>query len=108
MIGASAGFTLRWVGGVGIDGGSERATAAIAACTSCAAASMLRSSENCSVICVLPVLLVDVIESMPAMVENCCSRTLATALAIVSGVAPGSVALTTMVGKSTFGRSLTG
>ena len=55
-----------------------------------------------------PVPLVEVIESTPAMVENCCSSTVATALAIVSGVAPGSAALTTIVGKSTVGRSLTG
>ncbi len=68
---------------------------------------MLRSRVNCSVICVLPVLLVDVIESMPAMVENWPSSTFATALAIVSGVAPGRAALTWMVGKSTVGRSLT-
>jgi len=60
------------------------------------------------VICVLPRLLVEVIESMPAMVESCCSSTVATALAIVSGVAPGRPADTTMVGKSTVGRSLTG
>jgi hypothetical protein len=60
------------------------------------------------VIDVLPSELVDVIESMPAMVENCCSSGVATAEAIVSGVAPGRLALTTMVGKSMFGRSLTG
>ena len=33
---------------------------------------------------------------------------MATADAIVSGLAPGSPAVTTMIGKSTFGRSLTG
>ena len=69
---------------------------------------MLRSSVNCSVIWVEPIVLVEVIESMPAMVENCCSSTVATAEAIVSGVAPGRLAPTTMVGKSTLGRSLTG
>src|ERR1035437_11112921 len=88
--------------------GSRRCTAAIAACTSWAAASMFRSRVNTRVIDVLPVPLVEVIESMPAMVENCCSSTVATALDIVSGVAPDSEALTTMVGKSTVGRSLTG
>ena len=45
---------------------------------------------------------------MPAMVENCCSSGVATAEAIVSGLAPGRLALTWIVGKSTFGRSLTG
>ena len=50
----------------------------------------------------------DVIESMPAMVENCLSSGVATADAIVSGLAPGRLADTWIVGKSTFGRSLTG
>ena len=45
---------------------------------------------------------------MPAIVENCCSSGVATAEAIVSGVAPGRLAQTMMVGKSTLGRSLTG
>jgi hypothetical protein len=45
---------------------------------------------------------------MPAIVENCRSRGVATAEAIVSGLAPGRLAATWMVGKSTFGRSLTG
>ncbi|MEY4941284.1 MAG: hypothetical protein RL409_1361 [Gemmatimonadota bacterium] len=69
---------------------------------------MLRERLNWIVIAVLPSELVDVIESMPAMVESCCSSTVATADAIVSGVAPGRLAFTTMVGKSMFGRSLTG
>ena len=42
------------------------------------------------------------------MVENCFSSGVATAEAMVSGLAPGRVALTRMVGKSTLGRSLTG
>jgi hypothetical protein len=51
---------------------------------------------------------VDVIESMPAIVENWRSRTVATAEAMVSGLAPGKLAPTWMTGKSTLGRSLTG
>ncbi len=77
-------------------------------CTSCAAASRLRLRLNCSVICVEPCVLDDVIESTPAMVENCFSSGMATADAMVSGVAPGRLAETRMVGKSTLGRSLTG
>ncbi len=50
----------------------------------------------------------EVMLSMPAMVENCFSSGVATAEAIVSGLAPGRLADTEMVGKSTFGRSLTG
>ena len=56
---------------------------------------------------VFPSELVEIIESMPAMVENCFSSGVATAAAMVSGLAPGSDALTLMVGKSTLGRSLT-
>src|SRR5262249_62281804 len=51
---------------------------------------------------------VDVMLSMPAIVENCFSRGVATVAAIVCGLVPGSEALTVIVGKSTFGRSLTG
>ena len=50
---------------------------------------MLRLSVNWMVICVTPSALVDVIESMPAMVVNCRSSGVATADAIVSGLAPG-------------------
>ena len=60
------------------------------------------------IICVFPSTLVDVIESIPAIVENCFSRGVATAEAIVSGLAPGSETETCIVGKSTFGKSLTG
>src|SRR5574340_464625 len=104
----SAGLTLRNDGGVGMSGGSLRAAVAMADCTSCAAASMLRSSENCSVMELMPCALVEVIESSPAMVENWLSSGVATAAAMVSGEAPGSAAVTEMVGKSTAGSSLTG
>ena len=69
---------------------------------------MLRSSENWMTICVCPRLDVEVMLSMPAMVENCFSSGVATVAAIVAGLAPGRIAVTLMVGKSTFGRSLTG
>ena len=45
---------------------------------------------------------------MPAIVENCFSSGVATAEAIVSGLAPGSCAWTWIVGKSTFGSAFTG
>ena len=96
------------MGGVGIPGGSSGAAFAMAAWTSWAAASMLRPRVNVMVMEAIPSALVDVIESMPAMVVNWRSRGVATAEAIVSGVAPGSDAVTWMVGKSTLGRSLTG
>src|SRR5689334_23675210 len=69
---------------------------------------MSRSSENWMVMLVEPSWLDDVMLSMPAIVENCLSRGVATAAAIVSGLAPGRFALTEIVGKSTLGRSLTG
>ena len=47
-IGASAGFTLRMVGADGRLVGSWPLAALIAACMSCAAASMLRESSNCT------------------------------------------------------------
>jgi hypothetical protein len=89
-------------------GGSSGIAFVMAACTSWAAPSMSRLSVNWIVMLVSPSALVDVIESMPAMVVNCFSRGVATAEAIVSGLAPGSDACTWMVGKSTLGRSLTG
>jgi len=57
---------------------------------------------------VLPRLELLVMLSIPAMVVNCFSSGVATAAAMVSGLAPGRLALTEMVGKSTVGRSLTG
>ena len=69
---------------------------------------MSRVRLNWSVIGVPPSELDDSMESIPAMVENCRSRGVATAAAMVSGLAPGSDAETEIVGKSTFGRSLIG
>jgi hypothetical protein len=88
--------------------GNWRCTSAMAACTSCAAASMSRSRWNWIVMLVEPIALLEVMLSMPAMVENCFSSGVATAEAMVSGLAPGRLAETEMVGKSTLGRSLTG
>jgi len=63
---------------------------------------------NCSVICVEPCVLVELMLSSPAIVENCRSSGVATEEAMVSGEAPGSAAETWIVGKSTLGRSETG
>ncbi len=60
------------------------------------------------VICVCPSEDDEVIELMPAMVESCRSIGEATEAAIVSGEAPGSVAVIWMVGKSTAGSAATG
>ena len=64
-------------------------------------------SSNCRVIEVVPNALVEVMPSTPGMDVNSRSSGLATDAAIVSGLAPGKLAVTWMVGKSTFGRSLT-
>ncbi len=78
--------------------GKERSVLAMAACTSCAAESMLRLKLNCSVIDVAPGVLELVMASMPAMVVNAFSSGVATAEAMVSGDAPGSEAFTVMIG----------
>jgi hypothetical protein len=57
---------------------------------------------------VSPKALVDDMESTPAMVENWRSNGVATDEAMVSGLAPGRLAETWSVGKSTLGKSLTG
>jgi hypothetical protein len=59
---------------------------------------MSRSSVNCSVIDTEPNVDDDVMLSMPAMVENCFSSGVATAAAMVSGLAPARLALTLIVG----------
>src|SRR5882724_10385950 len=97
-IGLSAGLTLRRPGGAGIPEGSCGSADEIAVCTSCAAASILRLRLNCRVIEVEPCELVELIESIPAMPENCLSSGVATDAAMVSGFAPGKLALTLMVG----------
>src|SRR5215467_118901 len=97
MIGWSAGFVFWYDGGM-MPGGRFFNVFAIIACTSCAAASTLRSRLNWIVMFVEPNDDVDVMLSMPAIVENCFSSGVATADAIVSGLAPGRLALTVIVG----------
>jgi hypothetical protein len=100
-IGESAVFTLRKAGGLGRFLDNCPLAALIAACTSWAAPSILRLRSNCSVMVVRPSELVDVIWAMPAICPNCRSRGVVTEDAIVSGLAPGRLAETTIVGKST-------
>src|ERR1700682_550054 len=97
-IGLSEGLDLRKLGGDGIPGGSCGNAAEMAVCTSCEAASMLRLRLNCRVIEVEPWELVELIESIPAIPENCRSSGVAIDEAIVSGFAPGRLALTLIVG----------
>src|SRR5204863_3655110 len=67
-----------------------------------------RFRSNCKTIPVEPIWLVDVIWFTPAMRPNCRSRGVATAEAIVSGLAPGRPAFTETVGNSTSGSGATG
>src|SRR5690242_12700868 len=69
---------------------------------------MLRESSNCRLIRVVPTWLEDVISVTPAIVPSRRSSGVATLVAIVSGLAPGSCALTEIVGKSTCGSGETG
>ena len=106
--GASAGLTFRYEGGEVISTGSERKDLNKAACTSTAAASILREGSNSRVNEVEPNVLVDEIDIRPAMVENCFSSGSATEEAIVSGAAPGRLAETLITGVLYEGRAATG
>src|SRR5471030_2193851 len=80
----------------------------MAACTSRAAPSMSRFKPNCNVIRAVPTELCDVISVTSAMEPRWRSSGLATLVATVSGLAPGKLAWTEMVGKSTCGNGATG
>ena len=60
---------------------------------------MFCDSSNCRVMLVEPSEFTEVIWVMPGISENCRSSGVATFEAMVSGLAPGSVALTWRVGK---------
>src|SRR5580700_4887522 len=107
-IGESAGLIFLQLGVCGKLVGNWPRAALIAACTSRAEASMLRLKSNCMVIRQLPSELDEVISFKPAIRPNWRSRGVATADAIVSGLAPGSDAATEIVGKSTWGSGETG
>ena len=104
----SDGLTLRKLGGIVISIGKRRCAMVSAVCTSSAAASMLRLRSNWMTIDVVPCEEVEDIDEMPAMVESWRSIGPATDDAMVSALAPGKVAVTAMVGKSTFGSAETG
>src|SRR5689334_16015498 len=97
-MGASAGLLLAYTGGAGSVRGKRLEAALVAACTSCSAASMLRSSVNCSVTCELPKLDTDVICASDGICPNCRSSGVVTPEAMVSALAPGKVVEMTMVG----------
>src|ERR1700716_2495477 len=107
-IAKSDGLTLRKLGGIVISIGSRRCAIVSAVCTSSAAASMLRLRSNWMVMTLVPCDELDDIDEMPAMVDSWRSMMPATEAAMVSALAPGRVAVTAMVGKSTLGSADTG
>src|SRR6478735_9665191 len=108
MIGVAAGLDLRKVGDDGRSAGRSVSAALIAAWTSRAAPSMLRARSNWMVTRVLPNELREVSSVTPAISPSRRSSGAATVAAIVSGSAPGRLAVTLMVGKSTVGMLATG
>src|SRR5262245_43317635 len=88
--------------------GSWLRAALMAACTAVAASLMLRSRSNCSTTRVEPSDEDEVISFTPAMRPSWRSSGVATVEAIVSGSAPGRLALTVITGKSTCGSGDTG
>ena len=108
MMGALAGLALLYVGLLRIPVGNMLRAALIAACTSRAAALISRDRSNCSVIRVEPCELFDVISVMPAMLPSARSSGVATLDAMVSGLAPGRLADTEIVGMSICGKAATG
>src|SRR5438128_6318429 len=108
MIGVAAGLDLRKADDDCRSLGRSVSAALIAACTSRAAPSMLRARSNWTVIRVLPSELREVSSVTPAISPSRRSSGAATVAAIVSGSAPGRLAVTLMVGKSTVGMLATG
>jgi hypothetical protein len=96
------------LGGWVIAWGRNLLAAVIAACTSCAAASMLRLRSNWITTCDTPSALSDVSWVTPAIWPNWRSSGAATVEAMVSALPPARVAVTWMVGKSTCGSGATG
>src|SRR3981189_909216 len=106
--GEAAVLDLGEGGSVGRSFGRSASDALIAACTSRAARSMLRPMANCNWMLVEPSELVEVIWSRPAMTPSFRSSGAATVAAITEGSAPGRVADTRIIGKSTLGTAATG
>ena len=69
---------------------------------------MSRLMPNCRMIWVLPTEEVDVISLTSAIWPRCRSRGVATLVDMTAGLAPGRLAWTMMVGRSTAGRDETG
>ena len=107
-MGACDGLILRYEGMPGSALGSKERDALMAACTSRAAVSMFLSRSNWTLMRVEPCELCELSSFTPAIVPSARSSGVATLEAIVSGLAPGSEAVTEIAGKSTCGNGDTG
>src|SRR6516225_6552470 len=107
-MGEAAGLDLRTLGSVGMSDGRSAAAALIAAWTSWAALSILRARSNWMAMVARPSELTLVISVTPAMAPRRRSSGAATLDAMVSGSAPGRLAETRSVGRSTVGMLATG
>src|SRR5262249_28921073 len=96
------------MGGYVITWGRNLLAAVIAGWMSWAGRSMLRLRSNWMTTWLTPSELSDVSWVTPAIWPNCRSNGAATADAMVSALAPDSVAVTWMVGKSTWGNGAIG
>ena len=108
MTGVAAGLDLRKVGRDCRSPGRSISAALSAACTSRAAPSMLRLRSNCTEMRVEPSELREVSSLTPGISPSRRSSGAATVAAMVSGSAPGRLAVTLMVGNSTVGMLATG
>ncbi len=108
MIGVAAGLVLRNVGRAGRSDGRSVCAALMAACTSRAALSMLRLRSNWTVMRVVPSELREVNSDTPGISPSRRSSGAATVAAMISGSAPGRLAVTLMVGYSMVGMLATG
>ncbi len=108
MIGVAAGLDLRKLGRDCRSPGRSVSAALMAACTSRAAPSMLRFRSNCTEMRVEPSELREVSSVTPGISPSRRSSGAATVAAMVSGSAPGRLAVTLMVGNSTVGMLATG
>src|SRR5258706_14042088 len=106
--GAAVGLLFLKNGVCGMSAGRSAAEALIAACTSRAAASILRLGSNCTAMLVVPSVLVEVSSVTLAISPRWRSSGAATVAAIVSGSALGRAAATRMGAKSRLGRLATG
>ena len=98
MTGDAAELRLRYVGLLRSVAGRSARAALMAACTSRAAASILRFRSNCRLTRADPLELVEVISLTPAITPSRRSRGVATLVAMVSGLAPARLAETEMAG----------